>query len=605
MGFQAAKDRLTESQIGDELTKLMDVENKTGFLYFLENYVYVEHPRGYAFLGDGGIFQWQTEAAPKFLSSRYVIAKKRRQVGYSTLVGAYALWRALLFDSQIINVVSIKLKDSTTFLRRTKFIYNKLPVWMKQRKIEDAKTIMAFEHNGSTISSLPLTDDPARGDTLSLLVLDEFAAMRNAPNVLAAGVPSLAAGSEIPFSNSSLPSQLFIISTYPENPINNEYVRLLNMAREDPDTGYAVVDVDPSDIPYYKNDQWKKEQLDLLGHKRYAVEIEGEEPIDSENCLLPTYVLQDLHDVPPIRCDFLMPDDIDEEGYYKDLNVLGAAEDNFDETIHYIKGLWIWENPNPENEYVVACDVAKGVGGSASTFIVLNLNTMEQAAEYENDRIDIEGFKKIIEIVVTFYNKAKLSIENNGLGIGVVAYFSETKMYDNLYYHRMSKKRYEPGFPMGVNTRGPAIVQMQSILTNKEITIKSIRLINQLRNFGYTNHGKIKALGNGRDDIVLALCQLCYLLNSGWAVSLKQIQNERPLGIISSQEIDDMNKKDEEERLLKSNQPKSKILKYWEDDFGVDFDSLDDRTKEAIEIIKSSGMSVTREDIENILKGNY
>lgn len=602
MAFQARKDGLTESQIADELDKLTKVDDKSGFLYFLENYVYVEHPKGYAFLGDE-IFNWQKNAAPTFLSSRYIIAKKRRQVGYSTVVGAYCLYRALLFDSQIINVVSIKLKDSTTFLRRTKFIYNKLPVWMKQKRIEDAKTVMVFEHNGSSISSLPLTDDPARGDTLSLLVLDEFAAMRNAAQVLAAGVPSLAAGAFIPWTSTTLPSQLFIISTYPENPVDNEYVRLLNIAREDRDSGYAVVDVDPSDIPYYNNPQWIKEQVDLLGHKRAAVEIFGEEPIDSENALLPAHVLKELKDVPPIRCDFLLPDDIDEEGYYKDLNVLGQAEDNFDESINYIKGLWIWENPDPNAEYCITCDVAKGIGGSASTFVVFNLHTMEQAAEYENDKIDIEGFKKIIEIVTNYYNKAKLSIENNGLGIGVVAYFSETKMYDNLYYHRMAKKRYEPGFPMGVNTRGPSIVHMQSMLSNKEYTIKSIRLINQLRNFGYTNHGKIKALGSGRDDIVLALCQFSYLLNIGWAVSLKQTRDERPLGIISSQEIDDMNKQEEEERLLRSNQPQSKVFKYWEESF--DLDNVDDQTREAIEIIKASGMSISREDIENLLKGNF
>lgn len=602
MPFKAFKDRLTESQISDELDKLTEVENKSGFLYFLKNYVYIEHPVGYKFLGTD-IFKWQSDAAPQFLSSRYLIAKKRRQVGYSTIVGAYCLWRALLFDSQIINVVSIKLKDSTTFLRRTKFIYNHLPVWFKQRRIEDAKTVMVFEHNGSSISSLPLTDDPARGETLSLLVLDEFAAMRNAPQVLAAGVPSLAAGSEIPFSRNSLPSQLFIISTYPENPVSNEYVRLLNMARETPESGYVVIDVDPSDIPYYNNPQWIKEQVDLLGHKRAAVEIFGEEPIDSENALLPAYVLKELHEVSPLRCDFLLPTDVDEEGYFRDLNKLAGADDNFDPTCNYIKGFWVWEDPIPGCEYCIACDVAKGVGGSASAFVVINLHTMEQVAEYENDKIDIESYKKIIELVAKRYNKCKLSIENNGLGIGVVSYFAETLQYENLYYHRMSKRRYEAGFPMGVNTRGPAIVHMQSLLTNGEIKIKSIRLINQLRNFGYTNHGKIKALGSGRDDIVLALCQLSYLLNIGWAVSLKQFEDERPLGFISSHEAEEQTSEEKKQEAERKG-PESKVFKYWEEG-EFDFENVDDRTKEAIQLIRASGMSISREEIENLLKGGY
>lgn len=593
--FRPQKEGLTESQIADELSFLMDVESKSGFLYFLENYVYVEHPAtGYVFLGDGGIFNWQRDAAPIFVSSRYVVAKKRRQVGYSTIVGAYCLWRALLFDSQIINVVSLKLKDSTTFLRRTKFIYNHLPRWMKQNRIEDAKTIMAFAHNGSSITSLPLTDDPARGDTLALLVLDEFAGMRNASNVLAAGVPALAAGSQIPFSNDALPSQLFIISTYPENPVDNEYVRILNTAREDVRSGYAVIDVDPSDIPYYQDEQWVKEQVDLLGHKRAAVEIFGVEPLDSENVLLPTDVLREFHDVSPIRCDFLLPDDVDAEGYYKDLNVLFESENDYDPSIHYIKGLWIWEDPQPNVEYCIACDVAKGVGGSASTFHVFNLHTMEQVAEYQNERINIEHYKKVIETVATYYNKAKLSIENNGLGIGVVEYFSETINYENFYFHKTSKKNYSAGFPMGVTTRGASIVYMQSMLTNKEVTIKSIRLINELRNFGYTKTGKIKALGTGRDDLVLALCQFAYLLNDGWAMSYKKFKEEQPLGILV------MDAEDNGQEHL-PDQP-SKVFKYWEDS-GIDLESLDDGTKEAIRLMRASGMAISQQEIEDFLRG--
>lgn len=592
--FTHHKEKLTLSQIQVELQKITDVVNKTGFLYFLENYIVVEHPRGYACMWEE-IFQWQKHAAIEFLKSRYIISKKRRQVGYSTLVGAYCLWRALFFETQNINIVSLTQRESATFLRRVKFMYNHLPVWMRQQKSEDMKTSITFHHNNSKITSLPRNDNPARGETLSLLVLDEFAAMRNAADVLAAGVPALSAGANIAFTNTTLPSQLFIISTYPLNPINNEYVRLLNESREQLNLDFLVIDVDPSDIPYYKDEKWHKEQLSILGERRYAIEVLGEEPIESENTLLPTYTLQTLKHVSPIRCDFLYPDDIDDEGYYKDLTIIPHFKDEFDEEYHYIKGLWIWNDPIPNHEYCVICDVAKGAGGNNDAFIVIDLHTYEQVAEYYNNRVSLQIFQRIIELVVEYYNNAKLSIENNSMGQALVEYFVNTKNYEQFYFHRKSKHNYIPGFPMNAQTRPLSIAHMQSLLFNNVITIKSLRLINELRAFGYTHNGAIKAL-SGHDDLVMCLCQFAYLYTIGWAVSNNSIIEMLPTGILSNNALEE-NDIELEQRLqsIKNN----KIYKYWDEQF-----DLTDQQREMLEIMISSGQLLSKDELEKMLN-NY
>lgn len=592
MAFIHPKNNLTLSQIGDELKNITSVQDKTGFLYFLENFIIVEHPAGYASMKDS-MFPWQRHASPLLLNSRYVISKKRRQVGYSTLVGAYALWRALFYESQIISVVSLKLNDATVFLRRLKFIYDHLPIWMRQSKSEDMKTSITFKHNNSKINSLPLTDNPARGDTLSLLILDEFAMMKNAKDVLASAVPSLAAGAHIPFTNKTLPSQLFIISTYPENPIGNEYVRILNMAREGFDNKYTVVDVDPIGIPYYQDENWLKEQLDLLGPKRYAVELLGEEPLDSENALLPAHVLQNLKSKDPIRCDFLLPTDIDEEGYYKDLNAVTKMLDEFDASYNYIKGLWVWNDPEAGHEYVITCDVAKGAGGNNDAFIVVDIDTLEQVAEYINNKVDLETFKKVIEIVAKYYNMAKVSVENNSMGQGIVEYFSNVINYEKFYFHRKSKKVYTPGFPMNIQTRSTAIVNMQSILVNNELTLKSLRIINELRAFGYTNNGRIAAL-SGKDDLVMCLCQYSYLVGAGWAVSDKCIADELPLGFLGDGNFEE----DQNKNLSPKTQElrERPIYKYWESKF-----DLNDDKREILDSIVASGLTISDEEIENML----
>lgn len=589
------KNNLTYNQISEELIKLTNIENQTGFLYFLTNYVFLEHPSGQVQMGEN-IYSWQINAAQNFLKSRYIISKKPRQVGYSSLTGAYCIWRALFFPSQIISIVSISLRESTTFLRRIKFIYSHLPIWMQQEKIEDQKTSITFKHNNSKINSLPHTDQIARGETLSLLVLDEFAAYKNANDLLASAVPSLAAGSLIKFTNKTIPSQLFLISTYPANPIDNAYVRILNTAREG-SSNYLIIDVNTDDIPFYQNQEWLKEQLDLLGPKRYAIEILGEEPIDSDNALLPPNVLQNLKPIPQIRTDYLFNEDVDEEGYPKDLNITPYLKDEFDIDYHYIKTLWIWNDPIKDHEYCITCDVAKGTGGNCNAFIVFDLDTMEQVAEFNNNKVDLETYKKIIEVIARLYNNAKISVENNSMGVGVVEYFVNVINYEGFYFHRKSKRQYDPGFPMNVNTRGPAISYMQSLLINQDITIKSMRLINQLRSFGYDKNGKLQALGDADDDLVMALCQFAYLRNIGFAVSSKKITEELPLGFIN------VDNNPEEERLENIINQHKGVKKYWEKNPYID--AGDGNRDEMLRAIASSGLSVSKEDMDEMFGDLY
>lgn len=592
--FNHPKSNLTMDQIRSELRKITDVEGGTGFLYWFIEYCYVEHPAGAKFMKNES-FKWQRDAAVDFLSTRYIISKKRRQVGYSTFVGAYCLYRALFFDSQIINIVSLKLSDSTTFLRRLKFIYDHLPLWMKQSKTEDMKTSITFAHNNSKITSLPLTPNPARGETLALLVLDEFADMDGAKDVLGAGVPALAAGAQLPWTNRSIPSQLFIISTFPDSPTNNEYVRILNDARDGKNKSYAVVDVTVEDIPYYQDPDWIEEQRLLLGPRKFLTQILGEEPLDSENTLLSVACLERLNALAPIRQDFLLPDDIDKEGFYKDLNAMTKMKDEYDESYHYIKGLWIWNNPEEDHEYVITSDVAGGKGGNFSAAIVVDMDTMEQVAEYSSNRIDTEQYKKVLQVIANYYNKAKLSVENNSMGLSICEYFATTISYENFYFHQRNRSQFDAGFPMSATTRGPSIAYMQTIVAGEEIKLKSQRLIGQLRNFGYTKTGRISAMGQGHDDLVMALCQMAYLFNIGWAISSKKILNDKPLGFLGDGNLTDPIPED-------PLRPRNKIYKYWEAMF--DAYNLTDNQKEALAMMSETGCSVDPRDMEEFLRNN-
>lgn len=561
---------LTLEQAKEEFKKLTNVENHYGFAYFLIEYCTVSHPTlGKVILKDN-IFKWQANAAIEFLQNRYVISLKSRQVAFSTTVGAYCLWRALFFNSQRIVIISKNQRDSTTLLERIKFMYENLPNWLKQKTSEFAKTYVSFAHNFSKITSLPNKGDPAQGESLSLLIADEFASYDDAPAVLNAATPALSAGSLTPFSNETLPSQFFIISTLPRNKVvDNDYLRILHGAQEKEDSRFKLIDVEVDDIPYYRSKEWHEEMLETLGSRGYKIEVLKEEVYETENALIEGAILQQIQTRPPKRCDFLFPEDVNEEGYYKDLNVFANMKDNCDIQYHYIKGLWIWEDPIEERQYCVTCDVSGGEANDFCAFHVFDLITNEQVAEYKG-KVNTEIYKEILLIVAERYNNAKLSIERTGLGINICQYFGDTIVYPNLYWHKISKNRIVSGFPMVQPLRGSAIAYMENYITRGTVKINSIRLVNELRNFGMTSRGKMAAI-SGNDDLVMAFCQFCYLQEKGFAVSDEEIM-ENLLG----KTMADFQEEDVVE-----------VPKYWYDD--VDMSEQD---KELLKIMKATGSSI-------------
>lgn len=566
----------TTDEAKEEIKKILDVKGGTGFAYFFLEYCTVSHPTLGSVKIQNNAYKWQVNAGMEFLQNRYIVSLKSRQVAFSTTVGAYALYRALFFDSQKIVIISKNQRDSTTLLERIKFMYEHLPPWLKQETSEFAKTYVTFKHNFSKITSLPNGGDPAQGESLSLLVLDEFASYENSQAVLSAATPALSAGSLTEFSNSTLPSQLFVISTLPrKDVVDNDYLRILHQAQDDPNSRYKLIDVEVDDIPYYRSKEWHQEMYETLGSRGYKIEILKQEVYETENALLPGELLSAIEAQNPIRCDFINPEMVDAEGYCKDLNVFAKMKDNWDAEHDYLKGFWIWEDPIPEIQYVITVDVAGGEANDFCAFHVFKVtDEIHQVAEYKG-KVNTEIYKDVLLRVCEYYNNAKLSVERTGLGINICQYFGDTINYENFYWHKKSKHNYIAGFPMVQPIRGMCISYMESYLTKRSIILKSVRTINELRNFGMTSRGKIAAI-SGNDDLVMALCQFCYLNNIGWAISdIEFMKNSYG----SSMNDDNSNEKDN-------------IKKYWDDKFDVDEDNIDEQAKELRNFLKSTGLTL-------------
>lgn len=495
-----------------------DVNETTGFLFFLLAFGVTPHPtKGKVRLYDN-IYPWQKVAAMKYLTNTKFISKKNRQTGATSFTSIYFLWRSLFFSNTNSFILSLGARESSDVLARVSFIYDNLPIWLKTPLLEGAKTSMTLK-NSSKVVALPGTPEALRGRSSSVVLLDEFAFLKDAGRILSAAIPSLSMGFLTPFSNQSLPSQLFIISTLPlVDSGENEYLRLYRES-VNKNSDFHVLYVPTFGIKEYEDPEWHKSMLFALGQKRYNVEILGELNSSMDNSFLPDHILSNFNPIPPIRTDFLRPDQVDEEGYPIDINLMINSKEHYESSIGFIKTLWVWSEPLINKVYGISVDVSAGVGGDYSAIQVIDIETGNQVAEYYNNKVPLEDFKCIIEDIAKYYNNALLSIERNSMGASICSYFYDSVKYENFYLHRKNKNHYEPGFSVTSGNKGNLLASMQRLFMSSYFKINSIRTINELRSFGYDGKGSIRGLNGVHDDLVLSLAQFSFLKDSFFTVT--------------------------------------------------------------------------------------
>lgn len=514
--------QLTYAQCEEEILKCSDVVNGTGFLYFYFYYCSFPHPTKNRVKMYESSYEWQKIAAVEMLRNKRIISKKNRQVGFSTITQGYALWRATFFENQKITVISLGQRESQEFLEKLEFCHANLPKWLRPWKVVDMATKIRFK-NKSEIKSLPNSPNAGRSSSISLLILDEFAEYgKNQKKIMSAAGPALGPGFKGEFLDDRIPSQLFMISTWPEVAENNEYVRILREARDNPESIYKIINPSTHDNEFYNDKEWHEQMKVELGIHGYNREVAGIEDSHLEEPFIPSEVLATLIPKKPIRMNFLYDTDVDESGYYIDFANFHKLREPYDAKANYMQGLWIFADPYPGKEYGIACDVATGRAGDYSTMIVFDLENLEQVAEYKG-KASTEDFKKMIRRVAELYNNARVSVERNSMGEGICQWFAygdrdETtnkwiiEPYENFYFSRDGKKRIIPGHYTDNGTRPSMLAAIQNALVKeeKDITIVGERTISELKTLGFSKTGKVMGVSNS-DDLVMALGQFLYI----------------------------------------------------------------------------------------------
>lgn len=139
--------------------------------YFISRYVKISHPT------KGTLpfktFPYQDNCLAAFQKHRFVITNKSRQLGLSTLSAAYSLWMAVFQKDKNILVIATRLEVAKNFIKKVNSMYSNLPKWLVMPQVK-AQSVRYLEFsNGSKIQAVPTGTDAGRGESLSLLIVDE------------------------------------------------------------------------------------------------------------------------------------------------------------------------------------------------------------------------------------------------------------------------------------------------------------------------------------------------------------------------------------------------------------------------------------------------
>ena len=181
--------------------------------------------------------------------------------------------------------------------------------------------------------------------------------------------------------------------------------------------------------------------------------------------------------------------------------------------------LWIWRQPNYTKNYVVAADVARGDATDFSAFHVIEIESMEQVAEYKG-KLPTKDFGNLCMNTAVEYNNALLVIENSSIGWATIQQVIDRE-YDNLFYtskdlqfvdvarqitnrYRHKDQQMVPGFSMTSKTRPLVIAKLEEYFREKSVIVHSDRLIDELFVFIWHNN-KAEAMGGYNDDLPISL----------------------------------------------------------------------------------------------------
>lgn len=218
--------------------------------------------------------KFQKQLLKNFKDYKRNLILSSRQSGKSTIVTAYALWRACFYDYQRIAILANKGDTAKQIFERIKMAFEEMPVYLKPAVKSWRKD--GFElSNGSNIIISTASASAIRGRSINILIVDECAHIQN-------DLMKELWQSVIPTISSNKNGEIIVISTPNGADKENKFYQLYLESQKE-NSVWKLERVDWWDIPG-RDEEWKKAEIQTIG-SLYSFQQEYENCV-SGDCML-------------------------------------------------------------------------------------------------------------------------------------------------------------------------------------------------------------------------------------------------------------------------------------------------------------------------------
>lgn len=468
---------------------------KENYIDFIREFGRIRVPGG---IIKFNMFDYQEDLVHKMQSFYFNIILKARQLGISTIVGAY-LGTHIIFNPQSdIIIIAINEDVAKELILKIKIFLEGLPKYVRPEILNPRNKESIDLANGSRVKALTSTSKSGRSFTASFLVLDECAFIENVDELWTSAYPTISNG-----------GRAILLST--PNGEGNLFHDIWT-ASENNDNEFTATKLYWWQMPG-RDEKWKQRTLANMRYdmKRFRQEYECSFEASSKSVISLAKINEILKENEQNKIR-IQPNFVSKKGK------------------RYDDKLFLYKLPVEDHKYLITVDTAEGLGEErdASAFIIQDLNTDEVIGEYADKESNEKQFAKILLDICESFNNAFIVIELKSTGKVVINYLLEWK-YKNviwmdkrmsLFLDPYSKKsipsayQYDkanniiPGFFTNAGNKVMYVGEMRNAIEENEITkIYTKKMLEQQKTFinkGGSVTPKYGASGRNNDDLVVA-----------------------------------------------------------------------------------------------------
>jgi hypothetical protein len=445
-------------------------------VYFINTHCWVQHPvKGKVKFS---LFDYQIELIRCYHANRYSINMLGRQMGKTACAAAYLLWYAMFKPDSTILIAAHKYTGSQEIMQRVRYTYETLPEWIKAGATSYNKGSIDFD-NGSRILSTTTTETTARGMSLTLIYLDEFAFVkpRIASEFWTSISPTLSTGGKC------------VITSTP-NQDDDQFARIWNEATKNLDEYGNSTDIGKNGFAHIKfiwsehperDDAWAAQERSKIGEERFLREHE---------------------------CEFITADETL-------INQLKLAVMEGKQPLNKMGQVRVYRKPVAEGSYVIGWDPSLGTGGDPAAIQVFKLPELEQVAEWQHNKTDMTGQLRTLASIVKWlqdetHNTSEIywSVENNTIGEAALICINEygEENIGGTFVQEIRKagqSRGRRGFNTTHRSKITSCMRLKTYVETDKMTVRSLNLLRELKTF-IARGASFSAKEGETDDLVMA-----------------------------------------------------------------------------------------------------